>query len=601
MNIACIQVVRKPAWVDEAVITDLLHACFAEYKDMALHFAAVSQTPETTRAELESAEAFVALDGEKIAGVVMVQSILEKDDGKSTPCTYLKKLAVLPEYRGNHLADRLIDEAEKAFPESKYLVLDTAMNAERLVSFYRRRGFEIRKYFCWENTNYVSVQMWKKLKTDADGEPVYACKPVAFYVANMVQMYAVLPLMQELTEQEIEFDIIVPEYHKGELGWESIWESTYTAFIHRGFLPRVSSEINERYRVILVPYNNEILQWGDCVIRYRYSVVTKPEFSYRLDNTLLFDCILCYGSQDARAFSAYTRTLKIGNPRSEGFIQKPAAGKRRVLYAPTYHAGLDFDRIADILEKLRKNYHITLKLHPGSEFLDDENEMAKQLRSSCDECIHGNEDIMRLLETTDLLISDYSGAVFDAMSVGVPVAVVRAGDRIHATRDGSVLNNLITDGVIPCCYCAEDMEDTVRRALSEELRERQSTAAADLFSIRPEDGKKAFVSLIQGILKEGGTNSDYMMERHRLARNMELMQTKLDALTHKLDQLRYKGEEQNKEIECLKQQNEKLRKEYEQLDLWNQNLDSTLKCMEGSTSWRMTKPLREIGRKLRGK
>lgn len=600
MNIERIQVVRKPAWVDEAAITELLHACFAEYKDMALHFAAVSQTPETTREELESAEAFVALDGEKLTGVVLAQSVLEKDDGKSTPCTYLKKLAVLPEYRGNHLSDRLIDEAEKAFPESKYLVLDTAMNAERLVSFYQRRGFEIRKYFCWENTNYVSVQMWKKLKRDVDGESVYARKPVAFYVANTVQKYAVLPLVKALAESGIESDFIIPDC-KENTDRARIWESAYDSVIESGFTPLFHSEVSGRYRVILAPYDNDIRLWGDCFIRYRYSVVTKPEFSYRLDNTLSFNYILCFGNQDTRAFGAYTRTMMIGNLRAEGFKKKSCTGRVRILYAPTFHSTIDFSAIAEALKRLQQEFHITLKLHPSSEFLDDENDMAQKLRSSCDECIHGNEDIMRLLETTDLLISDYSGAVFDAMSVGVPVAVVRAGDRIHATRDGSVLNNLIADGVIPCCYCAGDMEDTVKRALSEEMRERQSAAAVDLFSIRPEDGLRAFVSLIQDILKEGSMNSDYLMERRRLARNMELMQTKLDALTYKWDQLRYKGEEQNKEIECLKQQNEKLRKEYEQLDLWNQNLDSTIKCMEGSTSWRMTKPLREIGRKLRGK
>ena len=103
-----------------------------------------------------------------------------------------------------------------------------------------------------------------------------------------------------------------------------------------------------------------------------------------------------------------------------------AIGKKVVLWAPTFRGNAAFagvegaDGIRQAQEQLGDGYYFVYKLHPHSE---------KHLQM--DTCSMGTEEI---LAAADVLVTDYSSILFDAMACHLPL-VLYAPD-IEEYRDG---------------------------------------------------------------------------------------------------------------------------------------------------------------------
>lgn len=90
---------------------------------------------------------FVALDGEKIVGVIMAGH-----DGRRG---YIYHTAVLPEYRGNHIAKKLVDLALTALEKEgiNKVALVVYQNNEIGNKFWESQGFTTRDDLIYRNKN----------------------------------------------------------------------------------------------------------------------------------------------------------------------------------------------------------------------------------------------------------------------------------------------------------------------------------------------------------------------------------------------------------------------------------------------------------------
>ncbi|PID02603.1 hypothetical protein CSV67_08180 [Sporosarcina sp. P2] len=150
-----------------------------------------------------------------------------------------------------------------------------------------------------------------------------------------------------------------------------------------------------------------------------------------------YDLILGYGPYAQRNLSNYN-CISVGNPRYMPTEKKEEvlidscgrnisyyinSSKPTILFAPTWGELSSHDSIAPYFLRLSKSYNLIIKAHHllKLEERQDFVQLVKEFKIFyCNERI----DIFSLIPYTDILISDYSGAIFDGVLAGVPVALL---------------------------------------------------------------------------------------------------------------------------------------------------------------------------------
>lgn len=151
-------------------LTQLLHKAYKQLADMGLRYLATHQDSSVTRRRIQGAHCLVAEIGHRlVATITYYRPGLRKD------CTWYRQegigvfgqFGVLPELQCKGIGSELLRTVEEmAFQDGcRELALDTAEPATHLHRYYERRGYRIVDYVDWEDTNYRSVIMSKKLRT----------------------------------------------------------------------------------------------------------------------------------------------------------------------------------------------------------------------------------------------------------------------------------------------------------------------------------------------------------------------------------------------------------------------------------------------------
>lgn len=151
-----------------SIITELLHAAYAPLAAMGFKYLVTHQDEATTRSRLQSGISIVAeLDG-AIVGTVTVRA----PKAESRCAWYLQpgvwsfgQFAVRPDLQRNGIGEKLLREVEQRALQhgATELALDTAEGATHLVRWFERLGFRFVQHVSWEETNYRSVVMSKRL------------------------------------------------------------------------------------------------------------------------------------------------------------------------------------------------------------------------------------------------------------------------------------------------------------------------------------------------------------------------------------------------------------------------------------------------------
>jgi GNAT superfamily N-acetyltransferase len=148
-------------------LTSLLHRAYKRLADMRLFFAATNISEDEMQGFIDRGECFVADMGGKIIGTIL---LYPRED--NTPELYKRddvivfgKFAVESEYQCKGIGGMLMDYIEKYVKEKgiKELALDTAEQAQHLIDYYSKRGYQPAGYHKWSMTNYRSIIMSKKL------------------------------------------------------------------------------------------------------------------------------------------------------------------------------------------------------------------------------------------------------------------------------------------------------------------------------------------------------------------------------------------------------------------------------------------------------
>lgn len=353
-------------------------------------------------------------------------------------------------------------------------------------------------------------------------------KKIAVLMSNPVQYYSIQPLLEALDVVSIGYDIVIPNWDASTFqkeGWDAMEKDLESMLVKKGILFIKANETND-YSVSLTPYPEWWDVKADFKVRYRYSYVSFPAFSTAPENNMQYDVILSYGEPDAEYFSAYARTCIVGEPKLLSYNKDSTIHAKPVLlYLPTCGGISAIQQTVPQLKKLVQEYEIIVKAHHGTSFLEVEEDRREMLKNVFTTVYDAKTPLYDLLGKADVVLSDNSGAIFDALAAGVPVARFALVD--PDTVEGFVPQHveLAKKGVLPSTDDSNRIGTVLKLAMTDKIRKAQAEVAKELFA-NAEDGKKHFVELMTELLNASEKKRFFSLQLEKRRYN-ELQKNKL--------------------------------------------------------------------------
>ncbi len=388
---------------------------------------------------------------------------------------------------------------------------------------------------------------------------------VAVICDDLTEFFAIKDAIDALKTDGLQVDIIVPY----DSGYNGLAGHTLAKIRELGYSPLDDAPKDKIYKILFTPYPGlDVVKRLKYVyhIRYPYSVVSaKPNPSYLPDTRMDYDAIITFNTYESSFLDAYgAHVHPIAYWRYHNF-KKAHHGKSKptLLYLPTF--GTDTGSINcftdSAISEIKKHFFIIAKSHHATHFGIDGDKVAQNLKNIADEHYDSDTPIDQLLEKADLVLSDNSGSIFEALSAGVPVALF-AKD-LNSRHLGSIdtLQYLLSEQeIIPH---TDQPEKILPMLLSiKKFVKKQDDVRKKLFvAPRKDDACRDFVDLVRSYLAMDETNDNHKALHDLLVREWRSDKQKILEQENQIEELR-------KIVDDLK----------------------------SSTSWKITKPLRAIKR-----
>jgi GNAT superfamily N-acetyltransferase len=150
-------------------LTQLLHRAYARLGTMGLNYTAVDQPPEVTAKRIEGGHCYIAEWSGSLAGTIVVKPTYAMND-----CEYFTRpgvaavhqFGVEPALQGRGIGKALLAASEAWAKDRGFreLAMDTAEQAEHLITLYSRLGYKHVGLVRWPGKVYRSVVLSKELQ-----------------------------------------------------------------------------------------------------------------------------------------------------------------------------------------------------------------------------------------------------------------------------------------------------------------------------------------------------------------------------------------------------------------------------------------------------
>lgn len=329
-------------------------------------------------------------------------------------------------------------------------------------------------------------------------------KEIAVIVEAPVQFFSIKNTIDGLIKQGKSVDIIVPYLEDYKVvtnaASEVLTRDKYT-FI-------TTDDLAERqYRVCLAPY--PVINFAQINakyrIRYGYSILTaKPNPTYAPTQKLWFDAIICHGPQETEMMQAYTEAYNISPMKYDGFVKKKHTGKPVLLYLPTSGDVSSADKTEDIISSLKDDYRIIVRMHAHIAHKQNSEEETRYntIKNIADEVCDDTTPLTDWLRIADVVLSDNSGSIYEAIYSKTPVVVF--AESVKARKYGNILPlhaQLIDEGTIPYSNNITRLNDLVKEGLSSSVKKAQKIAREKYFNTEG-DGVNKLSEIIDMYLRD---------------------------------------------------------------------------------------------------
>ena len=379
-------------------------------------------------------------------------------------------------------------------------------------------------------------------------------KNIAITFQNLVQFYSMKHGIDALIERGYPLDIYIP-INNDDSVIGNMFTETYDSLINMGYSPIRELDPKKHYKVLLEPYPMDIYYKFNFKyrIKYKYAPISaKPNLTLNPENNVYYDCILCFGNYEANYLRVYSNTKLIDNFKYIIFKkQKINTNKKVLLYLPTYGDTSSIEMVTDSITKLKNDYYIIAKAHHGTSFLSEESNRIENLKSICDEYYDHNVPLNELLQKAQIVLSDNSGAIFEALYSNTPVAVFCKDPNSNKIGNFDTTQfKLIKDGYIPYTNDSSKIQSILESALSPDIINKQINLAKSLF-FHSDNPMGNFVSIIEEYLFDN-IDFDYKNMHDVLLENYDSKINLINDLYSKNTSLEAMYNQKNAELDSFK-------------------------------------------------
>lgn len=259
------------------------------------------------------------------------------------------------------------------------------------------------------------------------------------------------------------------------------------------------------------------------------------------------DLNLTYGPYAADKIANFSPVVVSGNPRyddwffpefhlnsAEKYRQRLDSRKQTVLYAPTWGDLSSVDSFMAAVHELSNDFNVLIKMHHNTDLLESARRGSISGHGVC--YLGANDDLLELMSIADVVISDYSGAIFDAMFCRKPLVLLNAQVEVMSNKiDVHSLEYARREEIGLQVARPYLLRPTVAQALQAPgvLLERSAALRNELFVDKPgatERAASAIVALAQGEFVRGQMQSYVRKEMIAFYQT----KTKLTAASRKL-------------------------------------------------------------------
>ena len=336
---------------------------------------------------------------------------------------------------------------------------------------------------------------------------------IAIVIYNYIQYLNIMPGAEELIRRgyKVDFYGLVTD---DKNGFQDIFDDVINHLKEKGYKVYTKGK-KVKYKILLEPYESNLNINAKYNIRYRYAPISaKPDKVYLPHLFLKYDSVLCSGSYEARLLNNFTNTEIVDDLKYINFKKKDYKKDKKVLlYLPTYGEESSIELILSELEKLKNDYYIIAKIHHGTCFLKEEKSRIDLVNKVVDECFDTHKELKELLEISDVVLSDNSGSIFDAIYTGIPVAVV--SNDINQNKKGdfnTTQYELYKAGVLPYTSEIKNIKKVLEEALSKEIIDKQKRWNEEYF-VHSKDPIGDFVNIIDKYLNDDIDVQSYLLRK----------------------------------------------------------------------------------------
>ncbi len=336
-------------------------------------------------------------------------------------------------------------------------------------------------------------------------------KDVAVVVLNYVQYDSIKLGINALIKKGYIVDIIVPIKSEGKsTGFQEMFTNISQYLKGIGYNV-INKKTSYEYKVLLEPYPFFNVK-SKYKIRYRYGPISaKPGLVYVPINFLQYDVVLSSSKYEKSYLSAFANVHLVGNMKSLD-VKKPKKGDKPVLlYLPTYGEGCSIEEIVLELNKLRKKYYVIAKIHHGTDFLNNEVHRMNLIKNSVDELYDSHKDLSSLLSLSNVVLTDHSAALFEALYVNIPVAIYADDINKYSFNNFDTIQyEMVKNGVVPYTNKPNEIKNVLEKALnSSQIKLQREWNIQNMF--HSNDPVSDFVNIVEQYLTDSINKRYYAM------------------------------------------------------------------------------------------
>ena len=203
-------------------------------------------------------------------------------------------------------------------------------------------------------------------------------------------------------------------------------------FIARSDIPVMDGRINALVCPNPIPEMEQLQKTKTVCMQYS---MTKERYQYGAWRSL-FDLNLVYGEYSRQRVAPWGPTVSVDNSRFDPWFNEALDPERiaamremldpnkpTILYLPTWGEFSSVEKFGPALAEMERNYNVLVKVHHKTDS-HELNKIAHRLDLFSHRYL-GGDDVQYLFHVADLVMSDYSGAIFDAIYLRKPIMLLQ--------------------------------------------------------------------------------------------------------------------------------------------------------------------------------